>query len=698
MASTGLHVASAAVAVGDAATGAGIGTAHAAVTFGMGLARATMRFGFVMARACVRPIAAIFEVTRAASASSALRRADSAIEDAHVAARTSMATAQQRALKKLESAREAAGTSMTRARKELEATANQEGLYYRMFLGSDTAQVILAVQNIVKEFATPLATVSKLELFRAARAWAAIQRAVRIDNKQAKLDGGTAFLVADSERWMRFSLAAFGAFGVGKLINDRGAAVRERRAFVQAARASVLNESSVQRGVSNTFAQTSEVLTDDPLDYSARIARAEKLSSDNGSTNVVSSTRESSGDELLGEARFLFEEETSDDSSSRQDVETLRPAQRHTSRTMNKEIRQRMRMAVRRARAYGNTPAGRGMLALTCAGIVPDDVEVLHFAENYRQPHGHPQVPGQLVVVDRRMACVVVALRGSYCLRDALVDLECKPESVRMCGIDGVAHGGMLRAARYLEDSLAPVVEAGLLRLRGPPRVLIVGHSLGAGVSSLLAGLWSDAGRWNNAEIKCIAFASPQVMDMKLAQAMRNCTTTYILGNDVVPRLGLATATDLRDTLIMMARAGCQGSTNDAAFSDDMERHACDLAAYGPARDHLSSQPIESKPFPSAREALLVAEQGDASRLAALYARVRYHVGSAPGRLYPAGRLMKLEPGRPPYEVSQDMVDEMVVTSDMVESHMPRRYLAAVQEATSASRCTVPLWRAHSSL
>lgn len=310
---------------------------------------------------------------------------------------------------------------------------------------------------------------------------------------------------------------------------------------------------------------------------------------------------------------------------------------------------------------------GRGRLALACAGIEnTEQVEVVHFEEAKAPPPGQPHVPGQLIAIDREKGCVVVALRGSSCLRDALVDLDCRPQAVCFGGIEGLAHGGMLQAAQQLAEPLAAVVEAALERVPdGSRRVLLVGHSLGGGVAALLNALWHEGeGRLPVTEMHCLAFGCPQVLDRQLAAAQAHHTTSVVVGVDCVPCLSLATCSDLRDALVAVADPASRGL--DAAFG--------------------SAQVLQA-----------AAEENRQDELVERYRAIRQIVGSAPHRLYPAGLLVKHIMGEEPRLAEYSVVDEMVVTTDMVAGHMPRRYLASCLELEGRGFCRRSLWSVASS-
>jgi len=129
--------------------------------------------------------------------------------------------------------------------------------------------------------------------------------------------------------------------------------------------------------------------------------------------------------------------------------------------------------------------------------------------------------------------------------------------------------------------------------------------------------------------------------------AQSNHTTSVVVGDDLVPRFSFATTEDLRNVALILS----------------------DPAAHGLSGSH------------SAAALLATDARGDAEGLAAAYAAIRPLACIAPGRLFPSGRLVGLsDPGGPaPRALAQGDVDELRISADMASSHMPRRYLLAVQ-------------------
>merc|ERR1739848_519550 len=133
--------------------------------------------------------------------------------------------------------------------------------------------------------------------------------------------------------------------------------------------------------------------------------------------------------------------------------------------------------------------------------------------------------------------------------------------------------------------------------------------------------------------------------------AQSDHTTTIIVGDDLVPRLSIATVLDLREII------------------------AC---LYNPQEYGLSSSyDVQS---------VLAAEAtGDGEQLVHIHTAVRRVARRSGNRFFPAGRLIQLSCGRVPQLIDQDSVDDLVISKDMVTAHMPHQYLAALREASLTS-------------
>eukprot|EP01105_Mastigella_eilhardi_P022724 TRINITY_DN5642_c0_g1_i2.p1 TRINITY_DN5642_c0_g1~~TRINITY_DN5642_c0_g1_i2.p1 ORF type:complete len:532 (-),score=82.56 TRINITY_DN5642_c0_g1_i2:682-2052(-) len=94
--------------------------------------------------------------------------------------------------------------------------------------------------------------------------------------------------------------------------------------------------------------------------------------------------------------------------------------------------------------------------------------------------------PGHYVAVDKARSTIVVSIRGSYHVVDALTDFtgSCKP--LEIDGVKGWTHRGFWRSSLCKYGQLAPIVSK-LVEQLPTYRVLVVGTSLGGAVAQLLA-------------------------------------------------------------------------------------------------------------------------------------------------------------------------------------------------------------------
>lgn len=165
------------------------------------------------------------------------------------------------------------------------------------------------------------------------------------------------------------------------------------------------------------------------------------------------------------------------------------------------------------------------------------------------------------IVVDREWKALVIVIRGTLSLEDAVADIQLKPQKLDDYGpkyqfdwTGEYCHAGMFASAAWIYEDL---MEHGLLKkllVEGNDfrdfKLYIVGHSLGAGVASILSLLLHQ---WFP-NLKCLCFEPPGcVMSTNLAN--QPYITSYVLGSDIVPRLSLGSLENLRDDLLdMIAR------------------------------------------------------------------------------------------------------------------------------------------------
>jgi hypothetical protein len=103
-------------------------------------------------------------------------------------------------------------------------------------------------------------------------------------------------------------------------------------------------------------------------------------------------------------------------------------------------------------------------------------------------------------------------------------------------------HEGVLLSSKRLADDLRTFIE--YMILPTGYKVLVTGHSLGAGVAvifsmimkSRIQALKEDQGD----KLKVLAFASPPILDYEASMNCKSFVTTYVNNADIVPRASLS--------------------------------------------------------------------------------------------------------------------------------------------------------------
>jgi len=112
-------------------------------------------------------------------------------------------------------------------------------------------------------------------------------------------------------------------------------------------------------------------------------------------------------------------------------------------------------------------------------------------------------------------------------------------------------HDGILTASKRLADDLKALVQD--LLLPAGFKVVITGHSLGAGVAALVGILLRASlpalEKSPPDALKVVAFASPPILDRAAADACHDFCTNVVNQADVIPRSSLANLAVLRSVL-----------------------------------------------------------------------------------------------------------------------------------------------------
>ncbi|CAK9804113.1 Diacylglycerol lipase-beta [Anthophora quadrimaculata] len=159
------------------------------------------------------------------------------------------------------------------------------------------------------------------------------------------------------------------------------------------------------------------------------------------------------------------------------------------------------------------------------------------------------------VINDQETNNIVIVVRGSLSLRDLITDLAADSEIFQCDGLPpgSQAHSGMIAATKVILKQLDDnkILERAF-SMYPQHNLMITGHSLGAGISILLALLLRP--RYPN--LKVYAFATPAgLLSREVAKITEEFTLTIGVGDDLVMRLSVDSSENLRTSLLMTLRA-----------------------------------------------------------------------------------------------------------------------------------------------
>jgi len=183
-------------------------------------------------------------------------------------------------------------------------------------------------------------------------------------------------------------------------------------------------------------------------------------------------------------------------------------------------------------------------------GLPADDIV---FASYYETVLAIPYY----ICLDHDWKCVVLAIRGTLTLESVFADINCVPtelsEMGEECGFDGkdlYGHKGMVDSAKWmLEDLKRHGKLDAILAEYKEYSLRVVGHSLGAGVASLISVFLRP--RYPN--LRCLAFSPPGcTLSEALADTVAEYTTSFIVDDDIIARMTIEGFEELRDSILEM--------------------------------------------------------------------------------------------------------------------------------------------------
>lgn len=159
------------------------------------------------------------------------------------------------------------------------------------------------------------------------------------------------------------------------------------------------------------------------------------------------------------------------------------------------------------------------------------------------------------VIIDKETNNIVIIIRGSLSLRDVITDITADSEVFICEGVplNAQAHRSMITAARVILKQLYgnKVLERAF-NTYPHYNLVLTGHSLGAGISILLAFLL----RPQYPSLKVYAFATPAgLLSRELARITEEFVFTVGVGDDFVMRLSVESTENLRTSLLRVLHA-----------------------------------------------------------------------------------------------------------------------------------------------
>ncbi|KAJ2853604.1 hypothetical protein J3B02_003067, partial [Coemansia erecta] len=164
--------------------------------------------------------------------------------------------------------------------------------------------------------------------------------------------------------------------------------------------------------------------------------------------------------------------------------------------------------------------------------------------------------PSYFVAYDRQYDAVVLVVRGTMSVEDAVVDLSC--EYSKWNG--GLVHSGMKSSAHWLFVNVMPLILA-YAKSHNIRRIRIVGHSLGGSTAAILTimvqsvrdrlgGLGIDSAGY---DIKGFCFGPAPCISEEIADKFKDCIDTFVNNDDLVPRLCYGSVSDFKRLSISAA-------------------------------------------------------------------------------------------------------------------------------------------------
>ncbi|KAG1046662.1 hypothetical protein G6F43_010862 [Rhizopus delemar] len=162
--------------------------------------------------------------------------------------------------------------------------------------------------------------------------------------------------------------------------------------------------------------------------------------------------------------------------------------------------------------------------------------------------------PSYFIAIDRSRKSIVLSIRGTWSLYDAITDLVCEYRPWKK----GLVHSGMLASAQWFYTSIIPQIFRYISHHHKElDRFIITGHSLGGGTAGLLTMMVADQIDQlreiaNNPlfDLHCYNYAPTAACSEDLAKQYEQFIHSFICHDDIVGRLSYGSAMKLKELIL----------------------------------------------------------------------------------------------------------------------------------------------------
>ena len=303
-----------------------------------------------------------------------------------------------------------------------------------------------------------------------------------------------------------------------------------------------------------------------------------------------------------------------------------------------------------------------------------------------------------MVCVDHTKKVIVVAIRGTMSLADAVTDITARAETFAReevpadvadressCEATWYVHKGMLMAARWVVSRLLHPDNGVLKRAfeRNPEcsqGVVVVGHSLGAGTAALVTILLKNRNDelLRDCDIRCFSYAPPGglISESLNKQVASSIICGVTLSGDLVPRLSLSTMMKLKNDLLKSLRE-CRQPKHRIFGGILCSKACCVKTSPGDSGDQNSETGFDVEIGNSDYQSLLPNEENAVTPQTPVTARSLV----AQPKLYPPGIMLTLNEQRDALTNNRQYVstfcdsskcfNNIIIGSNMITHHLP---------------------------